>query len=91
MNSSLEEITPPISELVEIPYDIGTFLHQPTLTRWYKNADNELIRDLPGEEDWTKMGAYVGKSYEIIFMETLKRCLNRGKNGQKRNPPSTSK
>jgi len=63
---------PSMKELYSLPYDKGVLLHPPTKTRWYQTGEG-LIRDLTGEEEWHRMGGYVGKTYQEMFLDAYLR------------------
>ena len=52
--------------LVQLPFQKNVFLCSKSKTRWILNK-GDLYRDMDGENDWKKMGAYVGKTYLEIF------------------------
>lgn len=63
--------------LVRLPYDPQIFLCPKSKTRWLLTSDNELVRDLSGEKEWSDMASYVNKTYETVFEDALKHARNR--------------
>jgi len=66
---------PRLSNMIPLPYQQNTFLCPESKTRWVYNK-GEIYRDTDGENEWIKMGEYVGKTYEEIFAETFKYAMN---------------
>lgn len=71
MENSTMVLTPSLKNLVRLPYQPEVFLCKETLTRWIYNG-KELYRDFEGEGEWKKMGTYVGKTYQEVFMDSFK-------------------
>jgi len=62
-------------KLVPLPYQKNILLCPQTHTRW-KSTNGYLERDLRGERSWDEMGAYVGKSYHEVFMDSYRSALD---------------
>jgi len=56
-------------DMVKLPYGL-VYICPHTLQRWTKN-NGSWERDFDGENDWKKMGGYVGETYRDVAVREL--------------------
>lgn len=63
-------------DMVKLPYGDNLYICPNTLQRWML-VDDTWERDLDGEDDWIRMGSYVGQNYVDVATKELQYARNK--------------